>query len=485
VRGWDDARMPTIAGYRRRGYTPEAIREFCAKIGVAKNISTVDIALLEHTVRDDLDPQSPRVMCVLRPIELVVESYPENEVEDLEAPYWPQGTVPKPGVRAGSRKLPFSRTLYIDRDDFAADPPPGWHRLAPGREVRLRHAYIVRVTGLDRDDKGDVVRIRCTHDPATRGGTAPAGKRIEGTIHWVSAAHAKDVEVRLYDRLFSVAHPGADGADPLQRLNPHSLTALRAKAEPSVAKAKAGDRYQFERVGYFFTEDDSKPGAPVFNRTVHLKDSWQKVISKAESPTRELAPSRTSEIAAAMPKEGRPAELSPEAIALRDAHGIAGDEARVLTQEPLLRPLFDETVRSQASAVRGVASLLVNDVLGELRAKKLDAVPFDAQAAVELLALVDEGAISNNQKKDVLAEMFASKTSPRAIVEARGMKQIANADALAPVVDAVLAKNADAVGRYKSGNANVLGALVGMVMKETKGQANPKLVTDLLKQKLG
>lgn len=460
VSGWDDPRMPTIAGLRRRGYTPEALRTFCERIGVAKNISTVDVALLEHTLREDLDPKSRRRMAVLEPIELVVESFPANEVEELEAP--------------GGRKLPFSRLLYIERDDFAEEPPKGWHRLAVGRKVRLRHAYIATCTGFDKDAAGNVVRVKCAHDPATRGGAAAGGERIDGTIHWVSAKHAKDLEVRLYDRLFKSENPGADDRDFVLDLNPESLTVVTAKAEPSLATANAGDRFQLERIGYFYVDPDSKPGAPVLNRTVALKDSWAKQAAPPKKVEQREKPKKTEAKAAAAPLE-----LSAEEKALRDAHGLSDDEARTLVAEPVLKRLFDAAPR------KDVASVLVNDLLGVLRAKKLDVVPFEASAILELVDLTKSNAISSKQAKDVLAEMLATGKGAKAIVEAKGMKQIANADDLVPVVDAVLAENADAVGRYKAGNANVFGALVGLVMKKSRGQANPKLVTDLLKSKLG
>jgi glutaminyl-tRNA synthetase len=468
VSGWDDPRMPTIAGLRRRGVTPEAIRAFCARIGVAKNISTVDVALLEHTIREDLDARSPRVMAVLDPIELVIESYPDGEVEELEAPYWPD--------KAGgeTRRLPFSRTLHIDRDDFAEAPPKGWHRLSPGRQVRLRHGYIVTCTGFDKDGDGRVTRVRATHDPATRGGVAPAGTKVDGTIHWVSAAHAKDLEVRVYDRLFKSESPGADGEDFLLDLNPTSLTTVRAKAEPGLALAKHGDRFQLERVGFFVVDtEDSRPGAPVLNRTVPLKDSWQKAAAPPKEPKKKEREKKEP------PKASAPIELSPDAAALRDAHGLSDDEAKTLTAEPLLKKLFD------AEPSKAVASVLVNDLLGELRAKKLDAVPFGGSAIVELVSLTKSGAISSKQAKDVLSEMIATGKGAKAIVEAKGMRQIASADDLGPIVDSVLAENADAVARFKAGNANVMGALVGLVMKKTKGQANPKLVSDLVKAKLG
>jgi glutaminyl-tRNA synthetase len=485
VNGWDDPRMPTIAGLRRRGYTPEALREFVTRVGVAKNISTVEIALLEHTVREDLDRRAPRVMSVLKPLELVLDTFPEGEVEELEAPYWPAGTEPAEGVElTGSRKLPFSRRVFIDRDDFAEEPPKGWHRLAPGRKVRLRHAYIVTCTTVEKDEKGEIVRIHCTHDPATRGGNAAPGEKVDGTIHWVPSERAVDVEVRLYDRLFVSENPGTGDVDFLTEINPASLSVVRAKAEPSLADAKAGDRFQLERVGFFVVDPDSKREAIVLNRTVALKDSWQRGVAKSEPADTKKTVKEKKFVLPAEPPAA--IELSPEAIALRDAYGLTAEAAKVIAQESILGSLFSSATAgaSGRALAKPIATLLANDVLGELRSKKLDQVPFDGAAVVELAELVKEGTIGNAQTKEVLASMFVSGTSPRAIVTERGLAQIASADALEPIVAQVLADNADAVGRYKAGNANVFGALVGMVMKKSGGRANAQLVKELLEKKL-
>ena len=276
VAGWDDPRMPTIAGLRRRGVTPEAIRAFADTIGVARSDARIELATLEHAVRDDLNLRVPRVMAVARPLRLVITKYPEDLVETLDAPLYPHD-VPK----TGSRPVPFSRELWIERDDFMEDPPRKFFRLAPGREVRLRYGYLVTCTDVVKDDSGEVVEVRCTYEPATRGGDAPDGRRVQGTIHWVSAGHALDCELRLYDRLFAVPDPDAlpEGRDFVAALNPDSLVTLTgAKIEPSVAADPPGTRYQFERTGYFISDPvDSRPGALVFNRTVALRDSWAKV----------------------------------------------------------------------------------------------------------------------------------------------------------------------------------------------------------------
>ena len=275
VRGWDDPRMPTIGGMRRRGYTPEAIRTFCDRIGVAKRENLVDVALLEHAVREELNRRAPRVMGVLNPLRVVIENYPDGQTEEFEI-----HNNPEDGS-AGARRVPFSRELFIERDDFMEEPPKKFFRLAPGREVRLRGAYFVTCTGVEKDASGAVTGLRCTYDPETRGGDSPSGRKVKATLHWVSAAHALDAEVRLYDRLFTSETPGAGGTDFLADLNPSSLEVLHGcKLEPSVKDAAPGTRYQFERLGYFAVDPDSAPGALVFNRTVTLKDTWAKIVGR-------------------------------------------------------------------------------------------------------------------------------------------------------------------------------------------------------------
>jgi glutaminyl-tRNA synthetase len=277
VSGWDDPRMPTLSGIRRRGYTPEAIRNFVASIGVSKTTGSIELAMLEHFVREDLNKRAPRVLAVLRPLKVVIDNYPESQSEAMDAVNNPEDAA------ASTRKVPFSRVLYIEQDDFREDPPKQYYRLSPGREVRLRYAYFVTCTSVVKNEKGEVVEVHCTYDPATRGGNAPDGRKVKSTIHWVSAAHAINAEVRIYENLFSNEDPSdvEEGKDVLDYLNPNSLEVItHAKVEPSLANAAAGSRYQFERLGYFCVDPDSKPGKPVFNRTVALKDTWAKVEKK-------------------------------------------------------------------------------------------------------------------------------------------------------------------------------------------------------------
>ncbi len=275
VRGWDDPRMPTLSGLRRRGYTPEAIRNFCAAIGASKTNGTIELAMLEHFLREDLNKRAPRVMVVLRPLRVVIDNYPEGQVEELEALNNPEDPA------AGTRRVPFSRELYIERDDFRETPPKKFFRLSPGQEVRLRAGYFITCTSVVRDEKsGEVVEVHCTYDPATRSGNAPDGRKVKATIHWVSARHAIEAEVRLYESLFIKEDPNdvPEGQEFTANLNPNSLETLTAvKLEPSLASAKPGDRYQFERLGYFCVDPDSTLQKLVFNRTVQLRDTWAKI----------------------------------------------------------------------------------------------------------------------------------------------------------------------------------------------------------------
>src|SRR5229473_1966629 len=282
VSGWDDPRMPTLVGIRRRGYTPEAIRNFVGAIGVSKTNGSIELAMLEHFVREDLNKHAPRVMAVLRPLKVVIDNYPEGNVDEVDAVNNPEDES------AGKRKVPFSKVLYVEQDDFREDPPKQYYRLSLGREVRLRYGYFITAKSVVKNDSGEVVEVHCTYDPATRGGNAPDGRKVKSTIHWVSAAHALDAEVRMYDKLFTKEDPNQveEGQEFTANLNPNSLEVIaQAKLEPSLATAPVAGRYQFERLGYFCVDPDSKPGRPVFNRTVALKDTWAKVEKKIEKKT--------------------------------------------------------------------------------------------------------------------------------------------------------------------------------------------------------
>jgi glutaminyl-tRNA synthetase len=283
VSGWDDPRMPTISGMRRRGYTPEALQAFCGRIGVSKTNGTTELSLLEYFVRDDLNRRAARVMAVLRPLRVVIDNYPEGQTEHMEAVNNPEDAA------MGTRQVPFSKVIYIEQDDFREDPPKQYFRLAPGREIRLRYAYFITCTSVVNDASGTVVELHCTYDPATKGGNAPDGRKVKSTIHWVSAEHAADAEVRIYETLFTCEDPNVvpEGQDFTVNLNPNSLEVVSgAKLEPSLRDAPSGSRYQFERLGYFAVDPDSSREKLVFNRTVALRDTWAKIEAKSTPPKR-------------------------------------------------------------------------------------------------------------------------------------------------------------------------------------------------------
>jgi glutaminyl-tRNA synthetase len=338
VTGWDDPRMPTLAGLRRRGYTPEAIRAFCERIGVAKADSTVDVGLLEHCLRDDLNRRSPRVMAVLRPLKLVIENFPAGEMREIDAPLNPED------ASAGTRKVPFSRELYVEREDFREDPPKDWFRLAPGREVRLRYACLVRCTQVIKDAQGQVVELRCTWDPGSWGGNAPDGRAVRGTLHWVSASHAVPAaEVRLYDRLFSVENPGSvEGRSFVEDLNAGSLERVTGcLMEPFLSTAKTGERFQFERLGYFCVDADSVPGKVVWNRTVTLKDGWARIEAKGAKTGGAKAKAATP-VAVAVTGVAKVEEIGIEDLARVDLRvGIVREAAVVPEANKLIRLMVD------------------------------------------------------------------------------------------------------------------------------------------------
>jgi glutaminyl-tRNA synthetase len=283
VESWDDPRMPTLSGLRRRGYTPSAIRTFCERIGVAKRDSVVDVALLEHCLREELNRTAPRAMAVLRPLRLIIDNYPEGQVEEMPAVNNPEDAA------MGERVVPFSRELYIEQDDFMEDPPRKFFRLSPGREVRLRYGYFITCTGVDKDADGQIIALHCTYDPQTRGGNAPDGRKVKSTIHWVSAAHAIPARINLYEHLFARENPGEveDGSDFTDNINPNSLQVLSgSRVEPALAGAKAGDRFQFERQGYFCVDPQSRPDNLVFNRTVTLRDTWARLQKRGAAASR-------------------------------------------------------------------------------------------------------------------------------------------------------------------------------------------------------
>jgi glutaminyl-tRNA synthetase len=499
VAGWDDPRLPTLAGLRRRGYTPEAIRAFWERMGVTKVNMRAEIGALEHAVRDDLNHKAPRVLCVLRPLKLTITNYPEGQTEELDASYWPHD-VPK----TGSRTLPFSRELYIERDDFMEDPPKGYHRLAPGREVRLRYAYFVTCDEVVKDAAGNVVELRCSYDPATKGGNAPDGRSPKGTIHWVSAAHALPCEVRLYDRLFTVPDPEAGEGDFIEHLNPESLViAAGARIEPGVAADAAGSRYQFERLGYFVSDSaDSRPGRLVFNRTVTLRDTWGKVRgqgpgiggrgsaevgekggSGAGRGSGTKAEARTEAKVATPHSSPSTPELEAKRQRFQQALGLPAGDADLLTREAAPAAVFEAAVDAGASA-KGAANWVIHELPREAGGRDLEDLALNGHDLGELVKLVEEGTLSSSAGREVLAEMVGGGGRPAEIMERRGLRQVSDESALTPEIDAVLAANAAKADEYRDGKLGLIGFFVGQVMRRTGGRANPELVKRLLQARL-
>jgi glutaminyl-tRNA synthetase len=487
VAGWDDPRLPTISGLRRRGCTPEAIRKFCELVGVAKANSTVDIAQFDFCIRDDLNSRAPRVMAVLNPLRVVIENYPADKVEQFDAPYWPHD-IPK----EGSRRLPFCREIYIERDDFMEIPSRDFYRLIPGGEVRLRHGYCITCTGVIKDpDSGEVVELRCQYDPETLG-AAPQGRKVKGTIHWVSARHAVAASVRLYEHLFTVENPCGE-ADFLASVNGNSLQIVEAQLEPSLAAAQAGERFQFERQGYFFVDPiDSSACKPVFNRIITLKDSWTKKQGDSgvgvEASAVKQAPSRQVENKPAA--SGKPVAplLTPQqqerADQYRQEYKLGDEEARLIAQDDKLASFFEKALEEHHNP-QGIANWIVNELLRTLKETTLEKLPFGPIQLAELVSLVDQGAISGKTAKELFGVLAKEGGSPAAIVDERHWTQISDVGHLSAVVDKLFAAHPNKVEQLKLGNQRLVGFFVGMAMKETDGRANPDMVNELLMTKIG
>ena len=524
VSGWDDPRMPTLAGFRRRGIPPDAIRAFCRQVGIGKADNRVEIATLEWAVREALNQRAPRVLAVLRPLEVVVENCPDGEVDWIDAPYFPRGADAPPEGWPATRKVPFTKVLYIERDDFAEEPAPGFRRLAPGREVRLRHGYFITCRRVEKDDAGRIVRLHCTYDPETRSGSAPDGRRPAGTIHWVSATESVPMEVRLYDRLFRISDPAGDAEDLRESLNPDSLEVLtHARGEPSLAddRGPAEDppetAYQFERLGYFVadratraaaTPDDADGEAPtggetptggrlVFNRTVTLRDAWSRRATSdgtrdADAPEART-PAEDGSTAPALPgidsaREARDAarradpELQAAFNRFRDPQGLPDELADLLSGSA-------ESVRYFERAIRGgvdpaaVATWLVHEVRGA-GGSEGDAGALEPEALAELVELVLERSISRAVAKSLLARLVEDGGSPREIVQREGLGRIGDAEQIREVVQGVVAAHPAEVARYAAGHTGLAGFFVGQVMRATHGRADPAIVRELLEESL-
>jgi glutaminyl-tRNA synthetase len=485
VSGWDDPRMPTVAGMRRRGVTPDALRDFAELIGVAKNNSVVDIGKLEFAIRGDLEKRSPRALAVLDPVPLVVTDWPAGEVAQLTIPWWPGEPA-----RGGSRPVPFGRELLVEREDFSSEPPRDWRRLAPGREVRLAGGYVVRCTDVVRGPGGEVTEIRCTHDPASLEDPA-ASRRAQGTIHWVHAPSALAAPVRLYDRLFQVELPDAE-ADFLQALNPASLAvASGARLEPALATARPGTWFQFLRQGYFFVDPvESRPGAPVFNRTITLRDAW---TARTAPKVEDRRPRETRKPAEASPPRKTRAEFraearaaSPELARRHEAYqqaGLSPEDADLLTGDLSTSAYFDAAVGAKGKP-QTVARWLLNDLSGLAGDRDLSALPLPGAAFGRFVALVDAGRVTPAAAKTLLADLVAKGGDPEERLAVLGLAKVEDRGAVEAAVAKALSAHAAEAARYRAGEKKLLGVLVGAAMKASGGAADAALVRQVLEEKL-
>jgi len=469
VSGWDDPRLPTIAGYKRRGYTPEAILNFCDTIGIAKANSMVDVAQLEFAIRDDLNTKVPRVMCVMKPLKVTITNYEGSE--EIEASYYPHD-VPK----EGSRKLPFSKEIYIDQSDFSENPEKGYFRLTPEQAVRLKYAYIITCKEVIKDDKGNVVEIKAEYHPDSKSGSDTSGIKVKSAIQWVEANSAKPVEVRLYDRLFKSEAP-----EGIEDLNPDSLKIIKdALLEPAVITEKPDERFQFEREGYFYADPvDYSNDAPVFNKIVGLKESSSKK-KKAPQPTTKPQEKKIQ-------IDGDVVPMSTEEETLFNKYTtelkLNSEVANTLARDAKLSSFYEEALKEVNSPV-GIANLVSNEVARELKQFGIDELKFTPAQIARLIKMVDDETISSKIAKQVFEEMVKSGENPTAIVEAKGLVQISDPAVILPMIEEVIAKNPENVEKFKAGNTKLLGFFVGQVLKATKGKGNPKVVNELVAKQL-
>jgi glutaminyl-tRNA synthetase len=500
VSGWDDPRLATMAAYRRRGVPPEALRLLADLIGVSKTGAKTEEAKLDFAIREVLNPSAPRVMAVLDPLKVVLTNYPAGGIEEIDAPLFPHDVPAE-----GSRLVPFSRELWIERADFEEAPPKGFRRLVPAGEVRLRYAYVIRCDEVVKDESGRVVELRCTYDPKTRGGSTPEGRKVKGTIQWVSVPHALDAEVRLFDRLFSDCDMAVvaeeDAFDPTVYLNPDSLVVVRAKVEPSIASDASDTRYQFERTGYFWRDPvDGVDGELIFNRIVALKDTWarKEVPGAGDAPPAggavpsdrngsqggERAPSRPSAPTRAGDAARRARQLTPEMVQrferYRSEFGVIDEHAELLASSPE----FFEAALAEHHDATAVASWIVVDLRGLLGDRTLSSLPFGGAAIGRLAALVDSGRISRRAAKDVLARMVEIGGEPEALVAAMGLEKVSDSEALGAIIESVLSGRPDKVAEYRGGKKGLIGFFVGEVMKQTGGAADPAKAKLLLSERL-
>ena len=473
VSGWDDPRMPTIAGYKRRGYTKESILNFCDQIGIAKANSMVDVAQLEFCIRDDLNTKVPRVLCVLDPLKVTIENYEGSE--EIDAPYYPHD-VPKDG----SRKLPFSKDIYIERDDFMENPPKGYFRLTPEQPVRLRHGYIIACKEVIKNLDGKIIEIKAEYYPESKSGSDTSGIKVNSAIQWVSAKEAKTVELRVYDRLFKNEAP-----EGLEDLNPDSLKIIKnALVEPAVITDKIDERFQFERQGYFYADPiDYTNEKPVFNKIVGLKDSWAKKTKIVEPEVKNTQKVQTQKVQVVGSMEPMNEDQKAAFEKYTNTLGLNSEVANILARDEHLSHFYEEAQTLINSPIT-LANIVVNEVARELKQMELSQVKFTPSQIAELVKMIDDETISSKIAKDVFEEMVKSGINPTQIVKDKGLVQISDPSEISPIIDEIIANNPDNVAKFKAGNTKLLGFFVGQVLKSTGGKANPQVVNELVALKL-
>ena len=473
VSGWDDPRMPTIAGYKRRGYTKESILNFCDQIGIAKANSMVDVAQLEFCIRDDLNQKVPRVLCVMDPLKVTIENYEGSE--EIDAPYYPHD-VPKDG----SRKLPFSKDIYIERDDFMENPPKGYFRLTPEQPVRLRHGYIIACKEVIKNLDGKIIEIKAEYYPESKSGSDTSGIKVNSAIQWVSAKEAKTVELRVYDRLFKNEAP-----EGLEDLNPDSLKIIKnALVEPAVITDKIDERFQFERQGYFYADPiDYTNEKPVFNKIVGLKDSWAKKTKIVEPEVKNTQKVQTQKVQVVGSMEPMNEDQKAAFEKYTNTLGLNSEVANILARDEHLSHFYEEAQTLINSPIT-LANIVVNEVARELKQMELSQVKFTPSQIAELVKMIDEETISSKIAKDVFEEMVKSGINPTQIVKDKGLVQISDPSEISPIIDEIIANNPDNVAKFKAGNTKLLGFFVGQVLKSTGGKANPQVVNELVALKL-
>lgn len=489
VDGWDDPRLPTISGLRRRGVPPSAIRAFCREVGVTRSQSRVQIGHFEHALRDDLNPKAPRVMAVLDPLKVVVTNWDADEVDWIDANHWPRDID-----KDETRPVPFTRTFYIERDDFREDPPDDFFRLAPGREVRLRHAYFFACEEVVRDEDGTVTELRGTIDRGTRGATAPDGRSPTGTLHWVSASHGVPFKARLYDRLFEVPDPDAREAHFTKFLNADSLNVRTGVLEPAVRDLAANQRVQFERQGYFWPDpEDSTPDALVYNQIVPLRDTWgedEDGLTQDELERRRREKEKRKERQRERSLKGKTDPVQSLSTAQYDRFeryddlGLSHNDAAVIARHEALADFFD-AAREHYDAPSTLANWAVNELLGVVKDDRtVEDLPFGPNAFATLIRLVDTDAITTRGADAVFDVLLQDGGDPEAIVDEHDLRQVDDTDALRSTVHSVLDDYPDEVARYRDGKKGLIGFFMGQVMDATNGAANPELTRDLLQDEL-